>query len=294
MLGSVPNCESVVNFKVMRYACPGRIGSSAYGGLCVRLFTAAILAMLSGPAFFERLNTITAQAAAGANWEPIAGGVAYARAVAGTGRGGIPVHLLKVDLERATLRALLLPRFSSALRVSDFATRFPDALAVFNGSFFDDSKEGREIPKGIVVSEGRVHQGLLRSKPWAVFFIDRQGAHITSPDAYRPSASTRFALQGFPRLVEQGTVLQFKPQVSQRTALGILGPRTILVLITRDGSELSLQELAQALRAFGCRSAINLDGGSSAQLWLKRPSARPLIEYGYNHVPVAIGVFRRP
>jgi hypothetical protein len=282
----------VVNFKLMRDISPPPVIARTRASLRLALITAVVL--VSAAAIPPQPVTINVQASpVQPSWEGIAAGLAYVPSVAVTARGSVPVHVMRVDLNQVALKPLMSPHFSSALRVEDFASRTPGALAIFNGSFFDESDQGREIPKGIVVSEGKVHQNLLRSEPWAVFFINRQGAHIVSPRTYRHSVNTQFALQGFPRLVEQRRVLRFKPQLSQRTALGILGPKTLLVLVTRDGASLSLQELAQTLRERGCQSALNLDGGSSTQLWLRKPGSSPLIEHGSNRVPVAIGVFPR-
>jgi exopolysaccharide biosynthesis protein len=246
---------------------------------------AAILILLA------QILPAESQTASAPAWEKVGNGVKYAPYSIATNQGSAFVHLLKVDLKQARLKVLMAPKSSEPLRAEEFAARNPHALAVVNGSFFDESLAGQVSPKGIIISEGRLLRPLLRARAWGVFFIDTRGAHITTPAAYRSSGKVKLALQGLPRLIENGRPLRLKAQTARRTAIGVDSDGAIMILVSRERASLSLEDLARGLRKLGCKSALNLDGGSSTQLWVNRPRSPAITERGPNRVPVALGVF---
>ena len=95
-----------------------------------------------------------------------------------------------------------------------------------------------------------------------------------------------------PELVRDGQLVSFSPdfdvisvkpsRLEPRTAIGQIGPLHYIIIVVdgrQDGySEgISLQNLQKLFVAYGARTAMNLDGGCSTELWfqgqiLNRPS----------------------
>ena len=138
------------------------------------------------------------------------------------------------------------------------------ALLAVNGGYFQPSF----APLGLRVSEGK-RLGRLRKADWGVLTITPNGrARLVHTRDYRhrPGAID-FALQAGPRLVDAGRTLSMKPQRARRTAIGITRDARSLVLVVVDRGMFTSELARHMLDTFGCSYAINLDGGSSTQLW---------------------------
>lgn len=141
----------------------------------------------------------------------------------------------------------------------------PAAKALFavNGGYFDE----RGRPLGLLVSRGK-SLNRLRRTDWGVLSVDAQGrAALVHTRDYRPKATPEFAVQAGPRLVVDGEILKLKAQWDRRTAIGITtDPSRVVIIVTRTA--VSLDALAHLFKdELGCPFALNLDGGSSTQLW---------------------------
>ncbi|WP_317621399.1 phosphodiester glycosidase family protein [Streptomyces sp. CBMA123] len=90
--------------------------------------------------------------------------------------------------------------------------------------------------------------------------------------------------------------------VEPRTAVCLADHGRLLTLLSTDGREgtstgLTLTELAQALRGFGCSDGVYLDGGASATLVTRDPDTGELavrnhLDHGQERrIPNAIGIF---
>jgi uncharacterized protein YigE (DUF2233 family) len=81
------------------------------------------------------------------------------------------------------------------------------------------------------------------------------------------------AIQAGPRLVVNGKVPKLKSEISQKTAIGINRKGEVILLTTLY--PFSVNELAKLMAkpeskgGLGCRYALNLDGGSSSQLYAR-------------------------
>ena len=146
-------------------------------------------------------------------------------------------------------------------RAREFAKRH-GAVAVINGGFFDEDRE----PLGLLIHRGE-RRSKLRKVDWGIFLVAGGKARIVHTREGVP-AGTREALQCGPRLVIAGRVPRFRPGESQRSGVGVTAEgRVVLAAISRG--ELSLADFARVLKAWGCRDALNLDGGPSSQLYAK-------------------------
>lgn len=201
----------------------------------------------------------------------------------------------------------------AVLRASEFgsevadATTFVDqtrAAVVVNANFFNE----KHAPLGLIMSRGILHQGL---KPGSgllngVFaFGVTSGSKVFRADKFS-SLGIIDAVQAGPLLVEGGYATSIRDQRRERRA-GVCIDQQDRIIIFASSSELwgiTLSELQELLLGVGCRDALNLDGGGSAQLALSRGLLNKLgtgeqeflIERlegarGSDQVPVALGLF---
>lgn len=196
---------------------------------------------------------------------------------------GVGAHLLRADLERVELRLLHAKDMGAgALSARQFLDR-SGATAVFNGPFFD--LDGS--PMGLLVVDG-VERVPLRPVDWGVFSLSDKGPAIVHTKEWKPPDGVKAAFQVGPRLVVDGKALALKPQSARRTALCVLGDGRIEVLVS--SSAIRAQDLADFFVSQGCIDALNLDGGTSTQLYLRRAGI-VVEEPGGVAVPVAVGLF---
>jgi uncharacterized protein YigE (DUF2233 family) len=186
------------------------------------------------------------------------------------------VTLVRLDPRRHRLELVQAARAATegrpALRPVDLAGR-DDVLAAINGGYFDE----RRRPLGWRVAEG-VETSPRRPAGGASLVVDAEGVwRILAPDERAP-AGVRLALQCGPRLVVRSRPTALKPQVAERSFVA-LAPDGRLILGCTAPAAVSLVGLAEFLAApasaggLGVADALNLDGGSSASLFVRHGSA---------------------
>lgn len=194
-------------------------------------------------------------------------------------------HAFKIDLDVAELR--LIPAGDPPIRrtVEQIVAPYPLVVAA-NASFFDT--EGRAM--GLAVDKGRV---MVRSnrRAWGALVIDgTQGRIVLGADIQNP-LDHHLIVQGIPRLLIGGRVLQLKPQIAERTAVCAGGNTVVLVVSTRVEATAFARFLADPpdRGGLGCWDALNLDGGPSTQLVVKLPGLALSLPGGWG-VPNALVV----
>lgn len=201
---------------------------------------------------------LAASTPASAQWQPLAPGIDY-RAL--PNREG---QAFRLDLRRVDLRvAEADPEHGRQRAAVSRLARGSGAVLAVNGGYFTDANR----PLGLLMSGGQ-QLNPLRRADWGVLTVDtRRRAHLVHTRDYRARSDTDFAIQAGPRLVVAGKPLTFRPQVARRTALGIGRDdhSLILVVLSRPVLTARLADLMAGL--LRCRYALNLDGGSSTQLW---------------------------
>jgi uncharacterized protein YigE (DUF2233 family) len=196
---------------------------------------------------------------------------------------GVGAHLIKADLKQVEFRMLHAEDMGEkAMTARQFLER-SGATAVFNGPFFD--LDGS--PMGLLIVGG-AERVPLRPVDWGVFSLSDAGPAIVHTKEWQRPAGVTAAFQVGPRLVVDGAALSLKPQSARRTALCVKEGHTIEVLIS--GGLMRAQDLAEFFVSEGCVDALNLDGGTSTQLYLRRAGI-VVEEPGGLAVPVAIGLF---
>jgi len=145
-----------------------------------------------------------------------------------------------------------------------------------NGGFFEGN--GSYFPIGLLFARGKKINPL--SSDWdhsGVFYItsvaeDSYG--ICNKNSFYDSDVTE-AIQSYPILVWGGKpyVLNKDDEETSRSAIALDSDGNIMIIATETGMSggISLYEFSRALLRlnFDCRKALNLDGGSSTQLYVK-------------------------
>jgi hypothetical protein len=211
-------------------------------------------------------------------WREVAPGVLAAQGsdIGADSRWG--ARLLLADPLRVRLSVQFDPQTP---RLAEWRARFPDALAIANGSYY--SLEQTVRPTCDLITAGKLMHGAGCRVKDALYF----GAQASSPAGPMPRilAPPEFlatdwseALKSFPALVHHGIALCASPgycaEASRTAAIAILRDGHLLFFATqwpavrRDVAKFLAEEM-------GAIDALNLDGGPEATLALK---GEPLLE----------------
>ncbi len=211
---------------------------------------------------------------------------------------------LRFELVRASRDAGTLPAWSLADRPAD------SVLAVNAGQFTGG------FPWGWLVRGGRVEQPPGSGRLAMAVCVDADGRVALLPAAAIPTSgepTPDLAFESYPALLEGDGVV---PGPLREAGLGVdLGHRDIRLAVgeLRDGRILialtrfdaagvalgslpfgpTLPEMAAIVGALGCRRAVALDGGISAQLAVRDADGAWLTWRGWRPVPLALVAFPR-
>lgn len=146
--------------------------------------------------------------------------------------------------------------------------RQSNALIAVNGGFFSPTS----APLGLRVREGQLLNPIKPISWWGVFRIENGKPYITTWRDFNFNQQVSFATQSGPRLLINGNIPSLKPGNADRSALCITKQGDVVVLATANAS-LTLQQLASIMGAsshqngLDCVDALNLDGGTSTQMY---------------------------
>jgi uncharacterized protein YigE (DUF2233 family) len=195
------------------------------------------------------------------------------------------LHLFRIQLDK---NELSLGKASDlGLKqafVNDLAKHAHAQIAI-NGGFFDRLFS----PLGLRVNQGQQSNALKNISWWGVFYVENGKPHIKRAGqflALKPQAD--FAIQSGPRLIIKGRIPTLKPGKDERTALGITQSGELIILVTENAA-LTTTELAKVMleEPISAVDAINLDGGSSTQIYVNLPKLQ-LDIHGFSMVADAI------
>lgn len=212
--------------------------------------------------------------------------------------GRFDYHVVIVDLRNprvqivGTPESMALPRPGSTTprhrwtRTTAFAAATGADIAI-NANYFDIHTRKHSVC-GLTVSEGRVWRSTYDDARLecddSIGFgpggraevFDSRGA-LFGPV---PAPWMSVVVTGSPRLLRDGQVVEYTHprhalQRNPRTALGLSADRRtlyIMVVNGREGRALGMTgpEMARALLGLGAHDAINLDGGGSSALFIRR------------------------
>jgi len=203
-------------------------------------------------------------------WQTLQPGIEYTKIDTKPGQLWGSLHAFRINLKKYNLSMAMAKDLGSAsLSVREMAKQKHSLIAI-NGGFFSPALE----PLGLRVLGGKVLNPIAPTSWWGVFYLRYSWPHVSSRAAYRQRSSNNFAIQGGPRLLVNGRIPTLKPGLAERTALGIT-KRYQLIMVVTENSPLTTTQLAQIMRrpekedGLACVNALNLDGGSSSQLYAK-------------------------
>lgn len=219
-------------------------------------------------------------ASASSHWKAIAAGVTYRDSAPTSLSPWSHIHTFKINLKQNEINLVLAKdlhhEFASA---ADFA-RQDDAILAVNGGFFDNHYR----PLGLRIQNSHPLSPIKPISWWGVFSIRNNNATISSYHQFQNAPGTSFAIQTGPRLLINGKIPTLKPGRAERTALGINRQGEVILIVT-EYNPLTTTELAQLLQKapLNCIQALNLDGGSSSQLYTKTDNLT-LSVHGFSQV----------
>jgi uncharacterized protein YigE (DUF2233 family) len=149
--------------------------------------------------------------------------------------------------------------------IDEFA-HFSKALISINGGFFDRKYQ----PLGLRISNQKQQSPLKRISWWGIFYIKDQRPYLTRLSQYDTNQKVSFAVQSGPRLIINNRIPSLKNGMAERSALGITPDEHVIILVT-ENNPLTTTTLAHLMQSspINCTNALNLDGGSSSQLFAK-------------------------
>lgn len=178
------------------------------------------------------------------------------------------LHAFRIDLNKYQLDLAFAKELSkSSVTVKELAQE-NNALLAINGGFFTPQYE----PIGLRIKQGKTKHALQATSWWGVFYLQQGRPYITAQKYFKAHRHIQLAIQSGPRLVVNGQVLSLKPGVAERSAIGITKHRKIIIAATHN-APMTTKQLAEIFSrsenedGLACRQALNLDGGSSTQLF---------------------------
>jgi len=191
---------------------------------------------------------------------------------------GIKIKILSQDSARSRIIAFKinpkLYNFSVAMgkpvaSVGELAKQ-SQALIAINGGFFSADLK----PLGLRINNYQVLSPFKKINWWGVFYIENNKPHLKTSQSFTLSSQIAFAVQAGPRLLIHNMIPRFKPDTAERSAIGISNDQQVIIAITQS-NELSLTQWAEILKTeLDCTEALNLDGGSSSQLYTDLPETQ--------------------
>ena len=237
------------------------------------------------PLFLLIFSLFSTTTACANNWRDLTTGVEYIDLGSNLLAPWSHVHVFRIDLKNNQLELVMANSLSQPhASVNEFAY-YSKALLSINGGFFDHNYQ----PLGLRVSRQQQYSPLRQISWWGIFYIKDQKPHLASLHHYKSNQQVDFAVQSGPRLLVKGHIIpSLKTRHAERSALGITKDGHVIVLVT-DNAPMTTMTLATLMQSppLNCRDALNLDGGSSSQLYAHIGSFRINV-HGFSNVSDAV------
>lgn len=198
-------------------------------------------------------------------WKKVAPGIEYKDIGANIVTPWSHIHVFRINLKDQKFDLMTAKEFhQTQASVEQFAHR-AQALIAINGGFFDKNFQ----PLGLRIGHSKSLSTLKPISWWGVFQIRQNTASISSAKNFS-SYNTTFAVQSGPRLLIDGKIPSLKPGHAERTALGITRDGRVIMVVT-EHTPMTTTDLARLMKSspLNCKQAINMDGGSSSQMYAK-------------------------
>lgn len=225
-------------------------------------------------------------AAASDGWRKLTSGIEYQDLEGGILAPWSHIHVFRIDLNKNRLALVTAKSLALKNASADQFAEHAKALLSINGGFFDPEFK----PLGLRINNKILENPLKRISWWGIFYIKNNQPYISNVRHFTHDDDIEFAIQSGPRLLIKGKIPSLKPGLADRSALGITKDGKVIILVSTT-SAMSTHDLAKRLKAppLSCVDAINLDGGSSSQLFAHIKSFH-LNVHGFSNVSDAIVV----
>lgn len=222
---------------------------------------------LMGIIIFILLSTSTSFAIP-TKWRSLEPGIDYTTINQAAGFPTGAIHAFRIDLKYFHLDLALTHNNQRPLKTVKNLVQEHGAVIGINGGFFSPTL----MPLGLRIKQGQILYPLKNTSWWGVFIIKNNKARIMAKNTFQPTNSIKFAIQAGPRLIINGSVPSLKGGFANRSALGITKKGKLIIAVT-DNLLITTTTFAKILKqsinngGLDCYNAINLDGGSSSQLY---------------------------
>lgn len=201
-------------------------------------------------------------------WQQLTKGIDYTQIPVKQAFADGKIHAFRIDHHQHPISVALANKHAeTSLYIKRFA-ELTNAQIAINGGFFDPDKK----PLGLRINQYQTEHPLRTISWWGVFYIANNRANIVSANQFRASTRIQMALQAGPRIIINGTIPPLRGGEHQRSAICLNSNREVIFVIT-EYTAMSTTALAKAILppmaqgGLGCVNALNLDGGSSSQLY---------------------------
>lgn len=201
-----------------------------------------------------------------AEWEKLAPGIEYSDVSDNSIINIRHIHAFRIDLNNYKLQLSFAKNLHEEPAVAENFAEQNSALIAINGGFFDKAFH----PLGLRVNDNKQLNPIKYISWWGVFYISKGRAFISNARSFNKNQPLDFAVQSGPRLIIENKIPSLKPGYAERSALGITKSGKVIILVTQN-NPLTTTALANIMRSdpINCVNALNLDGGSSTQLYAK-------------------------
>ena len=233
------------------------------------------------------------------SWKKIQRGVEFRTIVMERTEPGyqLELKLLRLDNQFIVPRVLYAGDFQLKSASAKTFTEKSGAIAAVNANYFDE--KGRPLAY-LKTVEKEINRAVSRHRLYTgVFGLGDAGPFVVHRDEFQPDQASQ-ALQSGPLLVHRGAPVDGIDRLTRsarRSVVGLDKDNRILIAVTDaliGGLTFNeLQELfSQSKWQLNAIELLNLDGGGSAQLYLKLGKFEEWLP-GTSEVPVAIGFFNK-
>lgn len=178
----------------------------------------------------------------------------------------ITLQLYKIDLKKFKVQVAQAKDYQQKKMSAQSFVKQTGAVLAVNGGFFDPSYQSL----GLIVQNGKVLNPLRPVSWWGVFSVDQNHlARVAKVKDFQLNSSIEMAIQAGPRLIEDRVPVAVKPNVSQKTFLGVTQDNELIIGVT-DACVVDAVDFVTILaQELALKSALNLDGGGSTQAYAK-------------------------
>jgi uncharacterized protein YigE (DUF2233 family) len=214
--------------------------------------------------FFFSSVLIPFSSCSAAHWQELSPGIEYQDLAGGLLTPWSHIYVFRIDLNKNKLAIVSAKSLALKNASADQFGENSQALLSINGGFFDHQFN----PLGLRINDKKLENPLKRISWWGIFYIKDNKAHISSLNRFHHDNEIDFAMQSGPRLLIKRKIPSLKRGDADRSALGITADGKVIILVSTNAA-MSTNKLAHLLKAppLSCTDAINLDGGSSSQLY---------------------------